>query len=83
MEDSYGRYSRNALSSQLGQLLSLHGVDIDETVHISNAEALDIVTGSELPLRTESLGMSDKTHRKEESKRALTLSPTSPSDNYV
>jgi len=50
------RHSRNPLAPQLRQLLALCCVDIDEAVHVADAEALDVVLGVLLPLCSETGG---------------------------
>ena len=55
MEFRNGGHSSDTVTTQLCQLLALRGVDIDETVHISDAEALDVVLWVLLPLGAESV----------------------------
>lgn len=45
-----GRHGRDAFTAQLSELFSLGGVDIDETIHVADAEFLDAVWRMELPL---------------------------------
>jgi hypothetical protein len=52
MELRDGRYSRNAFATKLRQLLAFRGVDIDEAVHVSDAETLDVILRELLPLGT-------------------------------
>jgi hypothetical protein len=44
------RHRRDTLAPQLSQLLSFRRVNINETIHIANAEALDVVLRRLLPL---------------------------------
>lgn len=44
------RHGRDAIATQLSQLLPFRGVDVDEAVHVPDAEALDAVAGMLLPL---------------------------------
>jgi len=60
MKLGHRRHSRNALAAQLRQLLAFCGVDIDEAVHVADAEALDVVLGVLLPLCSEAGGVSEK-----------------------
>lgn len=46
------RHGRDAIATQLRQLLPFRGVDVDEAVHVPDAEALDAVAGMLLPLRS-------------------------------
>lgn len=46
-----GRHGRDVIAAQLGQLVTSRGVDVDEAVHITDAEALHPVRGRKLPLR--------------------------------
>jgi len=43
-------YGSDALTSQLSKLLSIRCVDVYESIHVSDDEALDVVGGLELPL---------------------------------
>ena len=52
------RYRSNAITSQLSELLALGRVDVDKAIHISNAEALNAIARTLLPLSTET-GESD------------------------
>jgi hypothetical protein len=45
--------SRDTLSTKLRQLLPFRGVDVDEAIHVADAETLDVVARCELPLRTQ------------------------------
>lgn len=42
------------VAAQLRQLLAGRGVDVDEAVHVADAEALHAVKGGEVPLGAES-----------------------------
>lgn len=53
MELRNSRHSSDAITPELGQLLPLGGVDIDEAVHVADAEPVDVVPRVELPLRSE------------------------------
>lgn len=55
MKLRHRRHSRDALAPQLSQLLSFRRVDVDEAVHVADAEALDGVRGVELPLCAEAV----------------------------
>lgn len=55
MEDSNGRDSGDAVAAELGQLVAGAAVDVDEAVHVADAEALDGGLGVELPLGAETL----------------------------
>lgn len=50
MELGDRRDSGDAVAAQLRQLLAGGGVDVDEAVHVADAEALDAVLGGEVPL---------------------------------
>jgi hypothetical protein len=50
MEFGHRRHRRNALPTELRQLLAFSSVDIDEAIHIADAEALNAVLGKLLPL---------------------------------
>ena len=43
----------DGVTTQLGQLVTRRRVDVDEAVHVADAEALHPVGGRELPLRSE------------------------------
>ena len=47
------RHGRDALAAQLSQLLPLGGINVDEAVHVADAESLHAVRGMELPLCAE------------------------------
>lgn len=51
-------HGRDAFTAQLRQLLALGRVDVDEAVHVADAEALDAVAGELLPLGAESVCVS-------------------------
>jgi len=51
----HGRHRRDALPSQVCQLLSFGCVNVDEAVHVADAETLDRVWGVELPLGAETV----------------------------
>ena len=53
MELRHRRYSCDSITAELRQLRAVSGVDIDEAVHVADAEALDVVGGEELPLGAE------------------------------
>ena len=53
MELSHGRHGGDAFAAQLRQLLSVGGVDVDEAVHVADAEAVDRIGRVELPLGAE------------------------------
>ena len=40
MENGHGRHGRDGISAQLRELLAASGVDVDEAVHVADAEAL-------------------------------------------
>lgn len=44
------RYSSDTFTSQLSKLLAIRSIHINESIHVSNDEALDVVGGLELPL---------------------------------
>ena len=52
MELGHRRHSSDAIAAQLRQLLSLTSVDVDEAIHIADAETLYVVSGELLPLRS-------------------------------
>jgi hypothetical protein len=58
MELCYRRYSCDSIATELCQLRAVGGIDVDEAVHVADAEALNIVGGEELPLsaKTENSG---------------------------
>lgn len=47
------RHGSDARSTQLSQLLASGGVNIDKTIHVADAEPLDIVRRVKLPLSAE------------------------------
>lgn len=49
------RHGRDAVPAQLRQLLAFGCVDVDEAVHVADAEALDRVRGAQLPLGAEAV----------------------------
>jgi hypothetical protein len=53
VEDSNSRDSCNSIAAELGKLITAAAVDINETIHVSNAEALDRGLRIQLPLRTQ------------------------------
>lgn len=53
VEHSYCRNSRDTIAAKLGKLIPRTTVNIDEAVHVSNAEALDVRLRVQLPLRSE------------------------------
>jgi hypothetical protein len=55
MKLRHRRHSRDAVATQLRQLLALGRVDIHEAVHVADAEALDAVLRVELPLGAETI----------------------------
>lgn len=55
MKLRHGRHRRDALPSQLCQLLPFGCVNVDEAVHVADAETLDRVWGVELPLGAETV----------------------------
>lgn len=57
VEHSYCRNSRDTVAAKLGKLISRSAVDVDEAVHVSNAEALDVRLWVQLPLGSETGGM--------------------------
>lgn len=56
MELSDGGHGGDALAPELRELFPLGRVDVDETVHIADAETLDVVLGLGLPLGSEAGG---------------------------
>lgn len=56
MELRHRRNSSNTITSELSQLLSIACIHVDEAIHISDDEALDVVRGLELPLRAKTVG---------------------------
>jgi hypothetical protein len=50
MELCNSRHRRDAITTELRQLLAFRGVDVHEAVHVSNTEALYIVLRGLLPL---------------------------------
>ena len=54
MELCDGGNGCDAVAAQLRQLDAGRGVDVDEAVHVADAEALHAVSGGEMPLGTES-----------------------------
>jgi hypothetical protein len=55
MKLRHGRHRRDALPSQLCQLLPFGCVNVDEAVHVADAETLDRVWGVKLPLGAETV----------------------------
>lgn len=53
MELGDRRHSGDALAAQLSELLSFGGVDVDEAVHVPDAETVDRVGWVALPLGSE------------------------------
>lgn len=53
MELRNGRDGGDAFAAELGQLFALGRVDVDEAVHVADAEPLHVVRGTELPLGAE------------------------------
>lgn len=53
MEDSDCRHGSDAISAELGKLITRTTVDIHEAVHVADAEALNVRLGVLLPLGTE------------------------------
>jgi len=56
MKHRHGRHSRDTRTPELGELPALGGVDVDEAVHVADAETLDRGWGVELPLGAETGG---------------------------
>ena len=58
MELSHRGHGGDVIAAQLGQLFARSRVDVDEAVHVADAEALHAVRGRELPLwsKTERVG---------------------------
>lgn len=52
MELGHRRHGGDGVAAQLGQLVTRRRVDVDEAVHVADAEALHPVRGRELPLRS-------------------------------
>lgn len=50
MELSHRGHGGDVVAAQLGQLGARRGVDVDEAVHVADAEALHPIRGRELPL---------------------------------
>lgn len=56
VELRHGRHGGDgALAAELRQLRPVRGVDVDEAVHVADAEAVDGVRGVEVPLGTEAV----------------------------
>lgn len=53
MELRHGGDGGDGVAAELGQLVAAGGVDVDEAVHVADAEALDRGRGVELPLGAE------------------------------
>lgn len=53
VEYSYCRNSSDSITPKLGQLITGAAVDINEAVHVTNTESLDVRLGVHLPLRAE------------------------------
>ena len=53
VELGHGRHGTNACAAELGQLVAVRGVNIDEAVHVADTEAVDRIRGVELPLGSE------------------------------
>lgn len=52
MELGHSGHGGDVVTAQLGQLATRCRVDVDEAVHVADAEALHPVRGRELPLRS-------------------------------
>jgi hypothetical protein len=52
VKHSNSRHSSYSIAAELGKLITAAAVDINKTVHVSNAEALDRRLRVQLPLRT-------------------------------
>jgi hypothetical protein len=50
MEFGHRWHCRNTFASKLRQLLAFRGVNIDEAVHVANAEPLNAILRKLLPL---------------------------------
>lgn len=57
MENSHGRHGGDALTIKLGELVARRAVDVDEAVHVSDAEALDGGLRVLLPLGAEAASL--------------------------
>lgn len=55
MHHGNGGDGRDAVAAQLGQLVTGGGVDVDEPVHVADAETLDWGLGVLLPLGAEAV----------------------------
>lgn len=55
MELRDGRHSADALAAELGDLLPFARVDVDEAIHVADAEALDAVLRLQLPLSSQTV----------------------------
>ncbi|GMG02385.1 unnamed protein product [Aspergillus oryzae var. brunneus] len=55
MENCNGGYGSDAVASKLRELVTRTTVDVDKTIHISDAESLDMRLRIYLPLRTETI----------------------------
>ena len=53
METSHRWHGGDTITTELGQLIAVGAVDVDEAVHVSDAEALDGGLGGCLPLGAE------------------------------
>lgn len=51
-----GRNGGDPPTTELGELVAVRGIDVDETVHVSDTEALDGIGGLALPLGSETNG---------------------------
>lgn len=58
VENGNRRHGGDTVPSELGELVSGRAVDVDEAVHVADAEALDVGLWVLLPLRTEADGVS-------------------------
>ena len=52
VEHSHRRNSSDPIATKLGQLIAGAAVNIDEAVHVTDTESLDVGLGVHLPLRT-------------------------------
>jgi hypothetical protein len=50
MEFGYSRHRSNAFTSQLRQLFAFRSVQVNETVHVTDAKALNAILRKLLPL---------------------------------
>ena len=56
VEHSYRRNSSNSFTTKLSQLIAGAAVDINEAVHVTDTESLDVGLGIHLPLGTKASG---------------------------